>query len=80
MAAYFAQEMLATRGQSLEGKTVSVSGSGNVAQYSVEKAMQLGAKVVTVSDLRARFTTPKASHREAGHPHGCEEPPLRPRE
>ncbi len=47
---YFAQEMLATRGQSLEGKTVSVSGSGNVAQYSVEKAMQLGAKVITVSD------------------------------
>ena len=47
---YFAQEMLATRGQSLEGKTVSVSGSGNVAQYSVEKAMAFGAKVVTVSD------------------------------
>ena len=47
---YFAQEMLATRGQSFAGKTVSVSGSGNVAQYAVEKAMQLGAKVVTVSD------------------------------
>ncbi|WP_404300199.1 NADP-specific glutamate dehydrogenase [Alicycliphilus denitrificans] len=47
---YFAQEMLATRGQGFEGKTVSVSGSGNVAQYAVEKAMQLGAKVVTVSD------------------------------
>ncbi len=47
---YFAQEMLATRGQSFEGKTVSVSGSGNVAQYAVEKAMQLGAKVVSVSD------------------------------
>jgi glutamate dehydrogenase (NADP+) len=47
---YFAQEMLATRGQSIAGKTVSVSGSGNVAQYAVEKAMQLGAKVVTVSD------------------------------
>ncbi|WP_027016770.1 NADP-specific glutamate dehydrogenase [Comamonas composti] len=47
---YFAQEMLATRGQSMEGKTVSVSGSGNVAQYAVEKAMQLGAKVITVSD------------------------------
>ena len=42
--------MLATRGQSMAGKTVSVSGSGNVAQYAVEKAMQLGAKVVTVSD------------------------------
>ncbi|GGH57800.1 glutamate dehydrogenase [Comamonas phosphati] len=47
---YFAQEMLATRGQSFAGKTVSVSGSGNVAQYAVEKALQLGAKVVTVSD------------------------------
>ena len=42
--------MLKTRGQSFAGKTVSVSGSGNVAQYAVEKAMQLGAKVVTVSD------------------------------
>ncbi len=47
---YFAQEMLKTRGQSFDGKTVSVSGSGNVAQYAVEKAMQLGAKVITVSD------------------------------
>ena len=47
---YFAREMLATRGESFEGKTVSVSGSGNVAQYAVEKAMQLGAKVVSVSD------------------------------
>lgn len=47
---YFAEEMLKTRGQSIKGKTVSISGSGNVAQYGVEKAMQLGAKVVTVSD------------------------------
>ena len=47
---YFAQEMLQTRGLSFEGKTVSVSGSGNVAQYAVEKALALGAKVVTVSD------------------------------
>ncbi len=47
---YFAQEMLKTRGMSFEGLRVSVSGSGNVAQYAVEKAMQLGAKVVTVSD------------------------------
>jgi len=47
---YFADEMLKTRGQGFEGKTVTVSGSGNVAQYAVEKAMQLGAKVVTVSD------------------------------
>ena len=56
---YFAQEMLATRGQSLEGKTVSVSGSGNVAQYSVEKAMQLGAKVVTVSDSSGTIYDPE---------------------
>ena len=47
---YFAQEMLKTRGRSFDGLRVSVSGSGNVAQYAVEKAMELGAKVVTVSD------------------------------
>ncbi len=47
---YFAEEMLKTRGRSMAGMRVSVSGSGNVAQYAVEKAMQLGAKVVTVSD------------------------------
>jgi len=47
---YFAQEMLKTRGRALEGLRVSVSGSGNVAQYAVEKAMALGAKVLTVSD------------------------------
>lgn len=47
---YFAEEMLKARGQSFAGKTVSVSGSGNVAQYAAEKAMFLGAKVVTLSD------------------------------
>ena len=47
---YFAQEMLATRGEKLEGKVCTVSGSGNAAQYTVEKAIQLGAKVVSVSD------------------------------
>ncbi|HSD06133.1 NADP-specific glutamate dehydrogenase [Flavobacterium sp.] len=47
---YFAQNMLATRGESLAGKTVAISGSGNVAQYAAEKATQLGAKVVTLSD------------------------------
>ncbi|MEW6372449.1 MAG: NADP-specific glutamate dehydrogenase [Pseudomonadota bacterium] len=47
---YFAQEMLKTRGRSFDGLRVSVSGSGNVAQYAVEKAMALGARVVTVSD------------------------------
>ncbi|HYD76359.1 NADP-specific glutamate dehydrogenase [Ramlibacter sp.] len=47
---YFAEEMLKRSGKSFEGLRVSVSGSGNVAQYAVEKAMALGAKVVTVSD------------------------------
>lgn len=47
---YFAQEMLKTRGDSIAGKTVAVSGSGNVAQYAVEKVTQLGGKVVTMSD------------------------------
>ena len=47
---YFTQEMLATQGESFEGKTVCVSGAGNVAQYAAQKAMRLGAKVVTLSD------------------------------
>ena len=47
---YFAAEMLATRDQSLAGKTCLVSGSGNVAQFTVEKILQLGGKVVTLSD------------------------------
>jgi len=47
---YFVQEMLKTRGEKLEGKVCAVSGSGNVAQYTVEKLHQLGAKVVTLSD------------------------------
>lgn len=49
-AVYFAQDMLATRKQTFEGKTAAVSGSGNVAQYTVEKLLHLGAKVVTLSD------------------------------
>ncbi|MBR1785993.1 MAG: NADP-specific glutamate dehydrogenase [Paludibacteraceae bacterium] len=49
-ACYFAQEMLATRGKSFEGQTVCISGAGNVAQYAAQKAMRLGAKVVTLSD------------------------------
>lgn len=47
---YFAENMLKTKGDSIKGKTVVVSGSGNVAQYAAEKATQLGAKVVTLSD------------------------------
>jgi glutamate dehydrogenase (NADP+) len=49
-AVYFAQEMVATRGESLEGKECLVSGAGNVAQYTVEKLLDLGAKPVTLSD------------------------------
>jgi glutamate dehydrogenase (NADP+) len=49
-AVYFAAEMLATRNQTLQDKTCLVSGSGNVAQYTVEKLLQLGAKPVTLSD------------------------------
>lgn len=47
---YFAQNMLERKGDSLKGKVITVSGSGNVAQYATEKATQLGAKVVTLSD------------------------------
>ncbi|PPK93388.1 glutamate dehydrogenase (NADP+) [Kineococcus xinjiangensis] len=49
-AAFFASEMLSARGTSLEGRTVVVSGSGNVALYAVEKASQLGARVIACSD------------------------------
>ncbi len=47
---YFAQYMLETKGDSLEGKVCTVSGSGNVAQYATEKCLDMGAKVVTLSD------------------------------
>jgi glutamate dehydrogenase (NADP+) len=49
-ATYFAQEMLKTKKNSIKGKTVTVSGSGNVAQYTVQKVTELGGKVVTLSD------------------------------
>ena len=49
-AVYFAREMLATRDETLGGKTCLVSGSGNVAQYATEKLIELGARVVTLSD------------------------------
>src|SRR2546423_1436513 len=49
-AVYFAEEMLKTRKEDLKGKTALVSGSGNVAQYTVEKLISLGAKPVTLSD------------------------------
>ncbi|SUC08809.1 NADP-specific glutamate dehydrogenase [Pasteurella canis] len=62
---YFAQAMLAEKGQSFSGKIVAVSGSGNVAQYAIEKALEFGAKVVTCSDSagyvydESGFTTEK---------------------
>jgi len=49
---YFAREMLATKGDSFAGKTVAISGSGNVAQYAAEKVTQLGGKVITFSDSK----------------------------
>jgi glutamate dehydrogenase (NADP+) len=58
-AVYFAAEMLTTRGQTLEGKTCLVSGSGNVAQYTVEKINQLGGKAVTLSDSTGYIYDPQ---------------------
>jgi len=56
---YFAENMLQTKGDSFNGKTVVVSGSGNVAQYATEKATQLGAKVVTLSDSSGYILDPE---------------------
>ena len=56
---YFASAMLATKGDSYEGKTVAISGSGNVAQYAAKKALQLGAKVVTMSDSNGYIYDPE---------------------
>ena len=58
-ATYFAGEMLATRGESFNGKTVCISGSGNVAQYATEKVTELGGKVVTASDSNGFIYDPK---------------------
>ncbi len=55
---YFAEEMLKTRGQSLKGKVCTVSGSGNVAQYTIEKLNQLGAKAVSLSDSNGTIYDP----------------------
>jgi len=57
-AVYFANDMLSTRGESVKGKTATVSGSGNVAQYTVEKLNTLGAKVVTMSDSNGTIVDP----------------------
>jgi glutamate dehydrogenase (NADP+) len=63
-AVYFAQEMLATRGDGLEGKTCLVSGAGNVAQYTVEKLLDLGARPITLSDSDGFVVDPDGIDRE----------------
>lgn len=63
-AVYFAEEMLNTRGDSMKGKTVAISGSGNVAQYATEKATQMGAKVVTLSDSSGYIYDPDGIDKE----------------
>lgn len=63
-AVYFAGEMLATRGEKLEGKTCLVSGSGNVAQYTVEKILDLGGKAVTLSDSSGYIYDPEGIDRK----------------
>ncbi len=61
---YFAEEMLKTRGDSMKGKICTVSGSGNVAQYCTEKATELGAKVVTLSDSQGYIYDPDGIDKE----------------
>ena len=56
---YFCEEMLKTRKQDFQGKTVAISGSGNVAQYAVQKVTQLGGKVVTLSDSDGSIHDPE---------------------
>ncbi len=63
-AVYFAEEMLATRNASLEGKTCLVSGSGNVAQYTIEKILDLGGVVVTISDSAGYIYDEEGINRE----------------
>lgn len=57
-AVYFVNEMLKTKGETLEGKIVAISGSGNVAQYAVQKCLQMGAKPVTLSDSNGTIYDP----------------------
>ncbi len=63
-AVYFAEEMIKTRGESLKGKTVTVSGSGNVAQFATEKIIELGGKVLTLSDSSGTIHDPNGIDRE----------------
>ncbi|MBR6167490.1 MAG: NADP-specific glutamate dehydrogenase [Paludibacteraceae bacterium] len=63
-ACYFAEAMLATRGESFEGKRVCISGAGNVAQFAAQKAMRLGAKVLTLSDSDGFIYDPEGLNEE----------------
>ena len=63
-ACYFAEAMLATRGENFEGKRVCISGAGNVAQYAAQKAMRLGAKVLTLSDSDGFIYDPEGLNEE----------------
>ena len=61
---YFADEMLKTKSETFHGKTVAISGSGNVAQYALEKVLHLGGKVLTVSDSGGFLYAPHGFHTE----------------
>ena len=61
---YFAEEMLNHNGDSMKGKTVAISGSGNVAQFAAQKCLQLGAKVVTMSDSQGTIHDPEGIDEE----------------
>lgn len=63
-ATYFAQNMLETRGETLKGKVVAISGSGNVAQYACEKVTEMGGKVVTLSDSSGYIYDPAGIDKE----------------
>ncbi|HKJ43535.1 MAG TPA: NADP-specific glutamate dehydrogenase [Sunxiuqinia sp.] len=63
-AVYFAQEMMKRKGEDFNGKRVAISGSGNVAQYAAEKVLELGGKVVTMSDSSGFIHDPKGIDRE----------------
>ena len=63
-AVYFAQEMLKTKDDNFKGKKVAISGSGNVAQYAAEKVLELGGKVVTMSDSSGSIHDPEGIDRE----------------
>ena len=76
---YFAEEMLNHKGDSMKGKTVAISGSGNVAQFAAQKCLQLGAKVVTMSDSQGHhLRSRRHRRREVGVHHEPQERGARP--